>query len=75
MKTKLTWKRPRRREIETAILTVWATKESDLRVVRVVSLYHLPTRFVAMEGDRRILSEHRSRRAAEKACEKVWRHQ
>lgn len=64
----LTWQRGIDQQTDCSKWTVYRAKESIHRVVRVVSLFGLPTRFVAMAGITRIISEHKTRHAAEKAC-------
>lgn len=82
--TKLTWKRPRREDTDLSRHTVWESHGRNFRVVRAESKYGLPTRFVAMRraafrGSEpalwRIISNHRTKAAAEKACEREARAQ
>ena len=64
-------KRARRKQTPVANIRTWQTADKRWAVDEIKSRYRLPTRYLVVErlanGNERIVSRHRKRRAAERA--------
>ena len=62
-------KRASKKPGPVAIYRTWKIKGTAIRLVESKSLYGLPTKYFAVDGNS-IISKHRTKRAATRACER-----
>lgn len=73
---RLTWKRKRTKDTATATLRRWEAREGAFAVVKVISHYRLPDRWLAIKllaAGEYPIGHHRTPAAARRTCEKEHR--